>query len=202
MVLYLITRVRSPKPGVPKVIRLTSNPGNVGHGWHKRWFIRPTSEERGESAWRRSRSRSGARYPRKDDPTPPEQILTRQFIPAWFHDNLALQGGPELPGEGVGARRRQGEAARGGRLGRERVDDRRRVLARAASHPRDRRRAARTRAGGGIRSSRGTSIRTALAAAGRREDLRLGRLRLRRAVVVPPARDAAGRSHADVLRVL
>jgi hypothetical protein len=53
-----------------------------------------------------------------------------------------------------------------------------------------------------IRSSRGTSIPDALAAAGRREDLRLGRLRLRRAVVVPPARDAAGRSHADVLRVL
>jgi hypothetical protein len=90
MVLYLITRVRSPKPGVPKVIRLTSNPGNVGHGWHKRWFIRPTSEERGSrpppqpfEVWRP--------LPRKDDPTPPEQILTRQFIPAWFHDNFALQ---------------------------------------------------------------------------------------------------------------
>lgn len=90
MVNYLITRVRSPKPGVPKVIRLTSNPGNVGHGWHKRWFIRPTSEERGNrpmpapfEVWRP--------LPKKDDPTPPEQILTRQFIPAWFHDNIALQ---------------------------------------------------------------------------------------------------------------
>jgi hypothetical protein len=90
MVLYLITRVRSPKPGVPKVIRLTSNPGNVGHGWHKRWFIRPTSEELGArplpqpfEVWRP--------LPKKDDPTPPDQILTRQFIPAWFHDNLALQ---------------------------------------------------------------------------------------------------------------
>lgn len=90
MVLYLITRVRSPRPGVPKVIRLTSNPGNVGHGWHKRWFIRPTSEELGATPvpqpfeiWRP--------LPRKGDPTPPEEILTRQFIPAWFHDNLALK---------------------------------------------------------------------------------------------------------------
>ena len=90
MVRYLITRVRSPMPGVPKVVRLTSNPGNVGHGWHKRWFIRPTSEELGGRAlpqpfeiWRP--------LPRSGDPTPPEQILTRQFIPAWFDDNLALK---------------------------------------------------------------------------------------------------------------
>ncbi|MGE0590904.1 MAG: terminase family protein [Vicinamibacterales bacterium] len=87
---YLITRVRSPRKGVPKIVRLTSNPGNVGHGWHKRWFIRPTPEELGNrplpqpfEIWRP--------LPRADDPTPPERMLTRQFIPAWFHDNLALQ---------------------------------------------------------------------------------------------------------------
>lgn len=90
MVQYLITRVRSPRPGVPKVIRLTSNPGNVGHGWHKRWFVRPTSEELGARPLPQPFEIWQPR-PRKNDPTPPEQILTRQFIPAWFHDNLALQ---------------------------------------------------------------------------------------------------------------
>lgn len=89
MVKYLITRVRSARRGVPKVIRLTSNPGNVGHGWHKRWFIKPTSEELGGrmlpqpfEIWRP--------LPRAGDPTKPEHMLTRQFIPAWFHDNFAL----------------------------------------------------------------------------------------------------------------
>jgi len=89
MVKYLITRVRSARKGVPKVIRLTSNPGNVGHGWHKRWFVRPTPEELGDRSapepfetWRP--------LPMAGDRTPPEKILTRQFIPAWFHDNLAL----------------------------------------------------------------------------------------------------------------
>lgn len=86
---YLITRVRSPRKGVPKIIRLTSNPGNVGHGWLKRWFIKPTHEELGQRAlpapfevWKP--------LPRHDDRTPPDQVMTRQFIPAWFHDNIAL----------------------------------------------------------------------------------------------------------------
>lgn len=89
MVKYLMTRVRSAVPGVPKVIRLTSNPGNVGHGWHKRWFIRPTSESLGGrrspqpfEIWRP--------LPTGNDPTPPDKMMTRQFIPAWFADNLAL----------------------------------------------------------------------------------------------------------------
>jgi hypothetical protein len=88
MVKYLITRVRSARRGVPKVIRLTSNPGHVGHGWHKRWFIKPTPEELGGrlppapfEIWR----------PRPtSDKIRPDQVATRQFIPAWFHDNLAL----------------------------------------------------------------------------------------------------------------
>jgi hypothetical protein len=86
---YLITRVRSTIHGLQKRIRLTSNPGNVGHGWHKRWFITPVPEELGErpppapfEIWRPR--------PLPGDPTPPEKVLTRQFIPAWFHDNIAL----------------------------------------------------------------------------------------------------------------
>lgn len=86
---YLTTRVRSARLGMRKRIRLMSNPGGVGHGWHKRWFIRPSAAELGGrpmprpfELWRP--------LPAPDDPTPPEQIPTRQFIPAWFKDNPAL----------------------------------------------------------------------------------------------------------------
>jgi hypothetical protein len=114
MVKYLMTRVRSPRRGVPKVIRLTSNPGNVGHGWHKRWFVRATPEELGPrpdlEKWvhdPRTPPESvqailhGRPMPQPFEvwrPLPPlnlrvrpDQISTRQFIPAWFHDNFALQ---------------------------------------------------------------------------------------------------------------
>lgn len=113
MVEYLCTRVRSPRRGVPKVIRLTSNPGNVGHGWHKRWFVRPTPEELGPRAdlagWVNDprtppESIQAILYgrplpkpfevwrplPPRNKPIRPDQMLTRQFIPAWFHDNFAL----------------------------------------------------------------------------------------------------------------
>jgi hypothetical protein len=138
MVKYLITRVRSARRGVPKVIRLTSNPGHVGHGWHKRWFIKPTPAELGAGRlppapfeiWRPQPAHAKIR---------PDQVPTRQFIPAWFHDNLALAADPDyLASKVYGARRRQGEAARRGRLGRERVDDRRRALAGAAARDRGR----------------------------------------------------------------
>jgi hypothetical protein len=86
---YLMTRVRSPKAGLRKRIVLTSNPGNVGHGWLKRWFIKPLPVELGDrlppepgEIWRP--------LPKPGDPTPHDQIMTRQFIPAWFSDNLAL----------------------------------------------------------------------------------------------------------------
>jgi hypothetical protein len=88
-VLYLMTRVRSAVLGRRKRIVLTSNPGNVGHGWLKRWFVRPIAEELGArpvpapgEVWRP--------LPKPHDPTPPDQMLTRAFIPAWFADNHAL----------------------------------------------------------------------------------------------------------------
>jgi hypothetical protein len=113
MVKYLITRVRSARPGVPKIVRLTSNPGNVGHGWHKRWFVRIRSEELGPrpdlAQWAddprtppesRFAILHGRRPPQPFEiwrPLPPlhsrvrpDQMATRQFIPAWFHDNIAL----------------------------------------------------------------------------------------------------------------
>lgn len=89
IVRYLITRVRSARIGMRKRIRLMSNPGGVGHGFHKRWFIRPVPDELGTrpapapfAIWRP--------LPLPNDPTPPEHVPTRQFIPAWFHDNVAL----------------------------------------------------------------------------------------------------------------
>jgi len=88
MVKYLITRVRSVR-GIRKRVRLTSNPGGIGHGWLKRWFIRPTPvalggrpQPRPFEIWRP--------LPELGDPTPPEDMLTRQFIPAYFRDNYAL----------------------------------------------------------------------------------------------------------------
>jgi hypothetical protein len=113
---YLITRVRSARRGVPKVIRFTSNPGNVGHGWHKRWFIKPTPDQLGP----RKDLEQWINHPKSPAPPDvvpailygrlppqpfevwrplppldarirPDQMSTRQFIPAWFHDNIALQ---------------------------------------------------------------------------------------------------------------
>ena len=88
MVKYLITRVRSAK-GIRGRIVLTSNPGGIGHGWLKRWFVRPVPAELGGrpsplplDVWRP--------LPGEGDPTPPAEIPTRQFIPAYFRDNYAL----------------------------------------------------------------------------------------------------------------
>lgn len=90
-VLYLITRVRSAA-GIRKRICLTSNPGNVGHGWLKRWFMRPVPAELGLrptpqpfEVWRP--------LPKEGDPTKPEHVPTRCYIPAFFQDNYALQAG-------------------------------------------------------------------------------------------------------------
>lgn len=88
MVKYLITRVRSVQ-GIRKRIRLTSNPGNVGHGWHKRWFIRPTPVALGGRPSPKP-FETWQPLPEPGDPTPPEEMLSRQFIPAYFRDNMAL----------------------------------------------------------------------------------------------------------------
>lgn len=76
---YLKTRVRVPKKlGIKPKIRLTTNPGGVGHGWVKSMFIdgkvpfeihsiRVKSEILGE-----------------------ERVVTRQYIPAYATDNPHL----------------------------------------------------------------------------------------------------------------
>lgn len=88
----LLSCLRSTKPW-PKQLILTGNPGiGVGVGWLRRWFIKPTPAERGdllsirpEQVWRPR--------PKPGDPTPPEQVPTRCFIPARYEDNLALVTG-------------------------------------------------------------------------------------------------------------
>jgi hypothetical protein len=86
---YLITRVRKAQVAGRKRVRLASNPGNVGHGWLKRWFIKPVPQELGLRAalqpfevWRPLST---------DGRTPADRVPTRAFIPAYFSDNDALQ---------------------------------------------------------------------------------------------------------------
>lgn len=87
---YLITRLRQPLLLAPKLLRLGSNPGGPGHGWLKRWFVRPEAH-----------SVPGGRLvlpletwrplPPPGVPVAPEDVPTRQFIPARFEDNFVLQ---------------------------------------------------------------------------------------------------------------
>lgn len=89
-VMALLSCLRSTKPW-PKRMILTGNPGiGIGVGWLRRWFIKPTAEElhgrrppKPCEIWRP--------WPRETDPTPPEQVPTRCFIPARFQDNDALR---------------------------------------------------------------------------------------------------------------
>ncbi len=91
--MYLQTRVRSVIPHRRKRVRLASNPGNRGHGWLKRFFLRPPPELLGNRAplamhevWRPERPKEWEQF------VPPgQQMPTRQFIPAYFEDNWALQ---------------------------------------------------------------------------------------------------------------
>ena len=87
---YLMTRVRKAQAAGRKRIRLAFNPGNVGHGWLKRWFIKPTPEMLGArplpalfEVWRP--------LPPPDSRLDPMKVLTHQFVPALYRDNWALQ---------------------------------------------------------------------------------------------------------------
>jgi len=39
--LYITSRCRSTTPGLPKIVRSASNPGNIGHGWVRKRFVEP-----------------------------------------------------------------------------------------------------------------------------------------------------------------
>ena len=82
----LLIRVRGSTSGQPPRVRLCSNPGLLGHGWHKKYFgISGPNEKGGHKpfeTWRPPRA-PGAKY---DPPT-------RCFIPATIFDNPALLAG-------------------------------------------------------------------------------------------------------------
>ena len=85
MLRYLTSRVRSRLRNVPIKVRLGSNPGNVGHGWLKRLFIRPTSDALGGRALP-EHGEIWTPNPTADYPKP----VSRQFIQALLSDNYAL----------------------------------------------------------------------------------------------------------------
>lgn len=73
----LYVRVRSSTPGVKCKVRLCSNPGLLGHGWHKKFF--GIGDHKPFEVWRPEK-KAGDKY---DPPT-------RVFIPATIFDNPAL----------------------------------------------------------------------------------------------------------------
>ncbi len=75
----LYGRVRTTRAGVKPRVRLCSNPGNIGHGWHKEFFGIGRADIKPGTVWR---------PPKKpeDEYDPP----TRCFIPAVIFDNPAL----------------------------------------------------------------------------------------------------------------
>ena len=83
---YLTSRVRSRKKQVKVKIRLATNPGNVGHAWVKRRFIKPESVETGgcliepEQIW----------TPVAPSERPTQKMMSRCFVPAKLTDNHAL----------------------------------------------------------------------------------------------------------------
>jgi hypothetical protein len=94
---YLLTRVRTTLKGVRTRVILGSNPGNVGHGWLKRWFIAPDPRELGDrhvpapgAVWRP--------HPTKDGEDP-AKVRTRCYIPARLEDNrILMEADPNYEG--------------------------------------------------------------------------------------------------------
>lgn len=77
MFTQLLTRVRSSVPGVNCKVRLCTNPGQLGHGWHKKYFA--IGDQKPYETWRPKKF-PGDKY---DPPS-------RCFIPATIFDNPAL----------------------------------------------------------------------------------------------------------------
>lgn len=73
----LYSRVRSTIPGVRPVARLCTNPGNIGHGWHKKYF--EIGKRKAGEVWRPPVETGLTRLP-----------PTRCFIPATVYDNPYL----------------------------------------------------------------------------------------------------------------
>lgn len=75
----LLSRVRTTREGVKTRVRLCSNPGNIGHGWHKEFFGIGRKDVQPNTVWTPPRAE-------EDSYDPP----SRCFIPAVIFDNPAL----------------------------------------------------------------------------------------------------------------
>jgi hypothetical protein len=85
MVLYLFSRVRTSVRGVHPKIRLTANPGGIGHVWLKDRYISPPAEVTGD----RSALLPGELWRPVPNPSiVDDKPLSRQFIQALMTDNV------------------------------------------------------------------------------------------------------------------
>ena len=75
----LYSRVRTSLPGVKCRVRLCSNPGHIGHGWHREFFGIGKDETPPNTVWKPAR-KAGDKY----------ESPTRCFIPATVFDNPAI----------------------------------------------------------------------------------------------------------------
>lgn len=92
--LYLFSRVRTAVAGVNPRIRLTANPGGVGHAWLKARYVAPAPEELGD---RPLPTNSGEIWRPLPNPNlVDDQPLTRAFIQALMTDNVpGMQADPK-----------------------------------------------------------------------------------------------------------
>lgn len=85
---YLSTRVRSPRRDVFLQLLMGSNPGGPGHGFLKHGWVQPDGWE--ISHLGRQPQPMEVWRPRPPRDRPNRYMATRQFVPAYFHDNVVL----------------------------------------------------------------------------------------------------------------
>lgn len=87
MATYLFGRVRTANPLIRCKIRLTANPGNIGHAWLKARYIAPPPEVIGD---RPAPNWNGEVWRPLPNPELPNDVpMTRAFIRALMTDNVA-----------------------------------------------------------------------------------------------------------------
>ena len=78
---FMRSRCRSKAPGLKQYIRATGNPGGVGHGWVKKYFVR--AGDPGQTIWEKQK----VNYPNGDTET---MYLSKVFVPSKVFDNTIL----------------------------------------------------------------------------------------------------------------
>lgn len=78
---FLRSRCRSKAPGLKQYIRATGNPGGIGHGWVKKYFVR--AGEPSKTIWESQK----IQYP---DGRIEKMWLSKVFVPSRVYDNKIL----------------------------------------------------------------------------------------------------------------